>query len=211
MDFPMTAVLPRLHDPELLIFIRHGQTDWNAEGRMQGQMDIPLNAVGRDQAEGNGRRLKVFLEQEDLAPDTFDFVASPLGRTRMTMELARQSMSLDSDAYRLDPRLKELTFGRWEGSTYEELEVQEPDLVNERRANKWGFAPPGGGESYQMLTERIGGWLKSVDRPSIVVAHGGVFRVLRGLLEGLDKATVPKLDVPQDKVFVWRGSQFAWI
>lgn len=211
MDTPMTAVLPRLHDPDLLIFIRHGQTDWNAEGRMQGQMDIPLNAVGRGQAAGNGHRLKLFLEQEVLEPGAFDFVASPLGRTRMTMELALQAMGLNSDGYRLEPRLKELTFGRWEGCTYQELEVLEPDLVNERRANKWGFAPPGGGESYEMLTDRIGDWLKSVDRPSIVVAHGGVFRVLRGLLEGLDTATIPKLDVPQDKVFVWRRGQFAWV
>ena len=58
------------------------------------------------------------------------------------------------------------------------------------------------------FAERIGRWLVTVDRPSVVVSHGGVFRVLRGLLEGLDTVSVPKLDVPQDKVFVWRKGAF---
>lgn len=177
---------------------------------MQGQRDIPLNAVGEAQAQGNGERLKAYFAGEALDPESFDFVSSPLGRTRRTMELLREKMGLKSDGYRLEDQLKELTFGRWEGSTLEELADDEPQLVMSRRADKWGFVPPGG-ESYEMLTGRIGEWLKTVDRPSVVVAHGGVFRVLRGLLEGLETAHVPKLDVPQDKVFVWRDSRFSWV
>ncbi|MEP4065096.1 MAG: histidine phosphatase family protein, partial [Nitratireductor sp.] len=110
-------------------------------------------------------------------------------------------------SYRLEDRLKEITFGAWEGFTLEELADEEQDLLLQRRADKWGFVPPGG-ESYEMLTERIGGWLNSVDRPAVVVSHGGVFRAVRGLLEGRDKVSVPRLDVPQDKVFVWRDGQF---
>ncbi|WP_299811299.1 histidine phosphatase family protein [uncultured Roseibium sp.] len=204
---PDTGLLPRLHDPELLIFIRHGQTDWNAEGRMQGQRDIPLNATGKAQATGNGERLKAFLEAENIPLDMLDFVASPLGRTRMTMELLRSALGADPATYRLDDQLKEITFGDWEGHTLEELADVEPELIVQRRADKWGFVPPGG-ESYEMLTGRIGPWLRSVDRPSVVVSHGGVFRVVRGLLEGLEKTATPKLDVPQDKVFVWRDGRF---
>lgn len=206
----MTAFLPKLHDPDFLIFIRHGQTDWNAEGRMQGQRDIPLNTTGIAQARDNGRRLGAFFEREQLSSADFDFVASPLGRTRQTMDLLRENMGLPAGGYRLEDQLKEITFGAWEGSTLEELADQEQELVASRRADKWGFVPPGG-ESYAMLSDRIGGWLRTVDRPSIVVAHGGVFRVLRGLLEGLDTLSVPKLDVPQDKVFIWRNSAFHWI
>jgi len=203
----MTTVLPRLHNPGLLIFLRHGETDWNAEGRMQGQKDIPLNATGVEQARQNGQRLKAFLENARIDPSELDFMASPLGRTRMTMELARTEMGLAPGAYRLEERLKELTFGSWEGSTLEEIAETAPELVERRRADKWGFVPPGGGESYEMLTQRIGGWLETIDRPSVVVAHGGVFRVLRGLLEGLEKRRVPKLPVPQDVVFIWRDGR----
>lgn len=205
IDFAERDVLPRLHDPEFLIFIRHGQTNWNAEGRMQGQKDIPLNELGRSQARDNGRRLKAYLDSRGLDPQAFDFVASPMGRTRETMELLREAMALPPEGYRLDDQLKELTFGAWEGSTIPELADAAPDLVAARRMDKWGFVPPGGGESYAMLTHRIGRWLISVDRPTIVVAHGGVFRSLRGLLEGIETAMVPKLDVPQDQVFVWQS------
>ncbi|MES0880047.1 histidine phosphatase family protein [Roseibium sp. SCP14] len=201
------GLLPKLHDPELLIFIRHGQTDWNAEGRMQGQRDIPLNRTGEGQATGNGERLRAFFEIENIDPASLDFVSSPLDRTRATMELLRQAMGLEAATYRLEDQLKEITFGDWEGFTLEDLADEEQDRLLHRKADKWGFVPPNG-ESYRMLADRIGAWLKTVDKPSVVVSHGGVYRVMRGLLEGLDTVTVPKLDVPQDKVFVWRNSRF---
>jgi len=204
---PRPDILQKLHNPELLIFIRHGETDWNFEGRMQGQQDIPLNANGRSQATRNGERLRDFLTRESIDPQTLDFVSSPLGRTRATMERLRKAMGLDPAAYRLEEQLKEITFGAWEGFTLEELAEGEQDLILQRRADKWGFVPPGG-ESYEMLAARIGVWLKTVDWPSVVVSHGGVYRVMRGLLEGLDTTIVPKQDVPQDKVFVWRNSGF---
>lgn len=201
------AVLPRLHDPDFLVFIRHGQTDWNAQGRMQGQRDIPLNATGKGQAEGNGARLKAFFDKENLDPAVFDFVASPLVRTRRTMELLRGAMKVDPAAYGLERRIAEISFGAWEGFTLEELADDEQELLLQRRADKWGFLYPQG-ESYDALSRRVGDWLTTVDRPTVVVAHGGVYRVLRGLLEGLATADVPGLDVPQDRVFVWRKSRF---
>jgi broad specificity phosphatase PhoE len=75
----------------LIYVIRHGQTDWNAERRLQGQKDIPLNAIGREQARQNGINLAEILKVEAYP---FDFIASPLGRTRATMEIAREAMNL---------------------------------------------------------------------------------------------------------------------
>lgn len=190
----------------ILVFIRHGETDWNAEGRFQGQRDIPLNARGRLQAQRNGR---VLLERMPEAAG-FDFVASPLERTRQTMEIARGAMGLDPSAYRLDPILKEITFGNWEGFTGPELEMRWPEQVAAREGDKWGFVPPSG-ESYEMLSIRIATWLAGLDQDAVVVSHGGVCRVLRGMLLGLDKNVTPNLNVPQDKIFVWDGKVASWL
>lgn len=119
--------------------IRHGQTDWNAIRRLQGQKDIPLNDFGRQQAVGNGKLLAHLLGEQ--ATD-FDYVASPLGRTRETMELMRAAMGLDPLAYRTDDRLIEVSFGDWEGQTLPELKKEFPDRVKARKANKWDFIPP---------------------------------------------------------------------
>ncbi len=116
--------------PALAYFVRHGQTDWNAEGRLQGQADTPLNALGRRQAAQNGRRLAELI----AAPVGFDFVASPMLRTRETMELARGAMGLDPAAYRTNPSLVEMNFGEWQGFTFFELERRAPDAERARRA-----------------------------------------------------------------------------
>lgn len=202
--------LARVPGPDFMVYIRHGQTDWNAEGRMQGQKDIPLNAIGEGQARGNGKRLAAFLKAEGIDLDSLDFISSPLGRTRRTMDLVRTELGMDLESYRIEPEVREITFGDWEGATLEELAVESGDKVQERRADKWGFVPPNG-QSYEMLTDRIRGWLVNVNKPTVVVAHGGVFRVVRGLLEGLEKVSIPTLDVPQDKMFLWRNGNGTWI
>ena len=114
----------------IVYLIRHGQTDWNAEGRLQGQADTDINALGRSQADGNGRRLRELIAE----PGAFDFVASPLRRTRETMERVRRSMGLPAEGYRTDARLKEVHFGDWQGSTFAELEAREPGSTAARTA-----------------------------------------------------------------------------
>lgn len=94
----------------LIYVIRHGQTDWNAERRLQGQKNIPMNATGLEQARQNGIALAEILGD---TVDEFDFVASPLQRTRETMEIMRTAMGLAPLAYRTDPRLVEISFGDW--------------------------------------------------------------------------------------------------
>ncbi|SUA99813.1 Alpha-ribazole phosphatase [Pannonibacter phragmitetus] len=200
----------KLQVSKLLIFIRHGQTDWNAEGRMQGQKDIPLNDTGRGQARRNGQALASFLAHEGIDPAGLRFIASPLGRTRETMDLMREAMGLPAGGYELEPRVKEITFGDWEGRTLEELAASDPALVAQRRSDKWGFVPPQG-ESYAILSQRISGWLAEQTEPSVSVIHGGVIRVLRGLLEDIAPAEIPRLDVPQDVVYLWKDGKLSLI
>ncbi|HCL64386.1 MAG TPA: histidine phosphatase family protein [Rhizobium sp.] len=182
----------------LIYLIRHGQTDWNAEGRLQGQQDIPLNDLGRSQARRNGERLA--SELRDQAAD-FDYVASPLGRTRETMELLRAAMGLDPAAYRIEPRLMELSFGDWQGSTLAELQRETPERVEARATEKWDFIPPGeAAESYEILSWRVGSWLTSVDRPTVCVSHGGVVRSVFRLIGNWSKEDACEMNVPQDRI-----------
>ncbi len=190
-----------------LYFVRHGETDWNKAQRYQGQRDIPLNATGRAQAEENGRRLRDALGLEAPA---LDYVSSPLLRTRETMEILREAMGLPREPYRRDPRLAEINYGHWEGQLWSELPVTDPEGFAARQANFWGWQPRGG-ESYAMLSDRIAGWLESVDQTAIVVAHGGVMRVLRGLVEGLAPEAIQALPVPQDKVLILKGDGASWL
>ena len=98
----------------LIYVVRHGQTDWNAEHRLQGQADTDLNDLGRRQASENGRKLADLIGD---AKADFDYVSSPMLRTRETMELLRAAMGLDPAGYRTDDRLVELNFGAWQGFT----------------------------------------------------------------------------------------------
>ena len=163
----------------IFYFMRHGETDWNVEGRLQGQHDTPLNTVGYGQAASCGEIMRDLLERDGRDPRSFDYVASPLGRARKTMELVRAGLGLDAAGYRTDARLAELSFGRWEGLTFAELKHNAADVqaLATREHDRWGFRAPGG-ESYADLLVRVGEWHATVVRDTIVVAHGGVARAL---------------------------------
>jgi broad specificity phosphatase PhoE len=188
--------------------IRHGQTAWNAEGRLQGQKDIPLNDTGRKQAAGNGSALKSILGE---TVSDFDFVASPLGRTRETMEILRRAMGLAPLAYRTDPRLVEVSFGDWEGHTLAELAAQAPERVEERRHAKWNFIPPGDdAESYEILSWRIASWLADVRQPTVCVSHGGVFRAAFRL-HGMGEEEAANTPIHQDRLLRIDASGMHWL
>jgi probable phosphoglycerate mutase len=191
--------------PPVLYFIRHGETDWNAQARLQGQRDIPLNDVGRKQADEVGLRLRTLVPDVERLP----FVASPLGRTRETMERLRRAIGLRPDDYAMDERLKEITFGRWEGLTWKEVRARDPGGAKAREADKWGFVPPDG-ESYAMLTRRIEPWLAEQSGEKVVVAHGGVARVLIHLMAGEGTGTAHSVDIWQGRVLVLRDGTWSW-
>jgi broad specificity phosphatase PhoE len=187
-------------------FIRHGETDWNAEHRLQGQIDIPLNDTGRRQARRNGQVLRDVLAH----PGGVDFVASPLERATETMRIVREALDLEPAGYRTDDRLKEVNFGDWEGLRWADLLSRDPRGYEERMAGPFAWRPHNG-ESYEDLSARARGWLQTVERETVVVSHGGISRVLRGLLYDLVPDDIPNLSVPQDKVLVLRATDMAWL
>jgi broad specificity phosphatase PhoE len=167
-----------MHHGVTLYVVRHGETDWNAALRLQGQTDIPLNDKGRGQAARNGAALRTVLAANlDVAPKV----------------------------YPTDDRLKEIAFGIWEGKTWADIDSFTDNTGQRRVDNPYDWQPEGG-ESYAQLSDRVAGWLKTVTRSSIVVTHGGVTRVLRGQVLGLDPAKIAELPVPQDKILVLQAS-----
>ena len=197
--------------PHTIWFIRHGETDWNREGRLQGQKDIALNPKGREQASAVGRSLRKLAGPEMAALDSAHaFVASPLQRTRETMQLARAAMGLDPADYALSDDLKELTFGDWEGLTWPEVEARDAKGAAARAAAKWTFTPPNG-ESYATLARRVTPWIEALTRDVFVASHGGVARAFMHLLGGLDPALAADANIHQGRALVFAQGGFRWL
>jgi probable phosphoglycerate mutase len=194
-----------------LIFMRHGETAYNAENRLQGQRDIPLNARGREQARAVGQALKDRIGAEiDALEAAGGFIASPLMRARETMEIARAAMGLAPDRYRLDPVLMELSFGEWEGLTWPEIEARYSRGIRARNNDKWGFAPPGG-ESYAMLAMRVKRWLDGLTGDAFVVSHGGVARALLTLIAAVPPAKAAGAPIRQGNALRFEDGSAHWI
>jgi broad specificity phosphatase PhoE len=197
--------------PHRLIFVRHGETAYNAENRLQGQLDIPLNARGREQARTIGGTLRRLVGGEvDRLEEAQAFFASPLERARETMEIARDAMGLTPKRYRLDPVLKEMSFGVWEGLTWSEIESKDPKGLRARREHRWAFVPEGG-ESYAMLADRLRPWIDSLNEHAFVISHGGVARVLMALIAGIPPAKAVRTPIIQGRAIVFENGGCRWI
>ncbi len=186
----------------VLYYIRHGETDWNAAGRFQGNQDIHLNARGRGQASAAGAILRDLMARDRHIPAHFSYVSSPLTRARVTMDLVRTQLDLPTRGYQLDDRLREIAYGEWEGLTLPQMKARDPVRFNERDTDKWGVAPPAG-ESYAQLAARVSDWHRGLESDTVAVAHGGTMRalmVVTGVMDWLQAADTP---VAQGVVYVF--------
>jgi broad specificity phosphatase PhoE len=188
----------------VLYFMRHGETDFNAAHRLQGQYQTSLNARGRQQAEIGGDLLRDLFERDRLQASDLSYVSSPLNRARETMEIVRRRLSLDPQVYETDDRLMEISYGAWEGLTLPEVEAHEPGVLERRDREKWDFAPPGG-ESYRDVGKRVADWYATVGRDAVVVAHGGVARVLMANFHILPEEEATHAEIAQGVVYVFSG------
>ncbi len=190
----------------MIYLMRHGETLWNSENRLQGQMDSPLTARGQDQVRAVAR----LLREEIGDPTRFTIISSPLGRARHSAEIACGELGLPPESIREDARLKEVAFGRWEGQTFDEIAARDPERWRQRQDDRWGFVVPGG-ESYAQLSRRAGAWIaeQGAEARLIVVCHGGVRRVLRGAYAGLPEAEIPDLPEPHSSAFRLAGGTVA--
>ena len=187
----------------VIYYIRHGETSWNAEGRLQGTQDIPLNDLGRKQAAHAGNILADLLKRDGRDSAALPFVASPLLRARATMELVRGALKLSPDEYALDDRLREIGYGVWEGSTLAEMQAADPVLFARRLTAKWTMAPEGG-ETYEAVQFRMRDWYDSLAADTVAVAHGGTARALMVALGIETPVSAADLLIEQGAVYVFR-------
>ena len=192
----------------ILYFVRHGETDFNIEQRLQGQYETSLNVRGRMQARECGALLNDLFTREQRQSQDYAYMSSPLQRARETMQLARATLGLDPSAYEVDDRLMEISYGEWEGSTLPEIEARDPQLLAQREEDKWGFKPPGG-ECYRDVAARVGAWYATVTRDTVVVAHGGVARALMANFNILPEEEAAHADIAHGVVYVFAGGTMA--
>ncbi len=157
--------------------IRHAQTLWNKEKRIQGRLDSPLSAAGRQMAASWGREL------HDLAWQRI--ICSDLGRARATMALLNQTLKLP---VHLDKRLREQDWGKWNGMMMAELKSGQAEMLRQQEKAGWLFRPPDG-ESRQQVLERSLAALHAAHlawpgENILVVCHEGVIKCLLYHLAG---------------------------
>jgi probable phosphoglycerate mutase len=162
-----------------IVLWRHGRTEWNATGRFQGQTDISLDEVGREQADGAARRLA------SLQPELL--VSSDLHRARDTMAALATLTGLEID---LDVRLRETFAGDWQGLTGAEISSRYPEEYKSWRAGD-PLLRVGGGETRQEVAERVAAAVRDVaarlsdDGLAVLTTHGGAARLGIAALIGM--------------------------
>jgi broad specificity phosphatase PhoE len=186
----------------MILLVRHGETEWNAARRFQGQQDSPLTARGRAQARAMGGLVRDLIRME--GGEGWRLVSSPLGRAWATANEVARAAGLTVE---LDERLAEVACGALEGLLREEVVAAHGESPS---GGELIFRGPGG-ESYDEVRARLESFLADLppepERRVVVVSHGAAGRVLRGLYAGLPKETVLGLEVPQDAVYRLMGGQ----
>ena len=173
-----------------IYFVRHGETDWNVQGLIQGWTDTPLNQKGHAQARAVAQAL---MAVPAFSP-SFNFVVSPLQRARQTMGYIAEALALDPQQIAIEPAVQELGFGVWEGKPFWELKASPVYPPHPEDRYHWR---PDGGESYADGQARIDTWLDTLDRPTVVVAHGAIGRCLVAEMTRLPRRDLVELVMRQ--------------
>ncbi len=186
--------------PEIFV-LRHGQTEWNLEGRYQGRMNSELTEKGRAQAALQG----LLLAKATKGRSDISAYCSPQKRAVHTAQIALGPIGMSAVQ---DERLCEISFGAWEGLTFEQITTGWPEQMKHAEQDDldWQFSAPGG-ESLEIMKMRIQSFLSSLQAPSIIITHGITSRLLRGLWLGKVDESLGDLMGGQGCVYHLRDGQ----
>lgn len=165
-----------------LFIARHGETVFNAVGRMQGMNGhTPLTFEGCEQAVRMGEALRAHVADTAM----LRLAASPTGRTLQTLALVAAEIGADWHGHHADERLREIDVGAWEGKYYADL-FPDINVLMDRENMLFKIAAPGG-EDYPAVAARLSSWIsdQAFETDMLIISHGMTARVLRGLLLGL--------------------------
>lgn len=190
-----------LSNLEPLIFVRHGQTDWNVAHRFQGHVDTSLNATGRSQAEVLSGLVNGILSGSSHA-GCLSLFCSPLERTRETAKIVIDGLSCPILEITADTRLMEQNYGQWEGLTHDEVRLRFPGEMEQRARHPLDFAPSNG-ESLRSVSARMENFLTGLSCPCIVVTHSGNIVALKHLLSDIDEQDLLKTPIRQDAAYFY--------
>ncbi|MGI2260249.1 histidine phosphatase family protein [Shewanella sp. GXUN23E] len=190
-----------------IYILRHGQTRFNAEGRLQGHCNSALTALGESQALALGRALYRHLQQSGETAQQWQVIASPLGRAIQTAQRVCEGLGLDDSAIQTDERVMEARLGDWEQQAINDIMAAHPQLTG--RADWYLQAP--NAESLEAIKARLESWLADPATPQkiILISHGLTGQILRGKLGGLTDAAMWQLDRPQDAFYLYSQQQLS--
>jgi len=184
-----------------LLFVRHGETDWNVQGLIQGSIDTDLNPKGHEQARSVAQLLAA--RPDRLAG--FDIIVSPQHRAMQTAGYIIGALGRNGHA--VDVRVRELGFGAWEGKPFWELKASPIYPADPEGRFFWR---PEGGESYEDGIARVKHFHAELERPTLIVAHGAVGRCLMGFVAGLGPREIVNLPTPQGCYCDLSEGRIAW-
>ena len=190
----------------MIYIVRHGQTQWNLQGKKQGWKDSPLTRKGIQQ----GTDISELLRQTvNGSISNYKFVISPLWRCQQFASIICEELGHDYKDCIIEEDLKEHGFGDWEGKTEEQINTEYPGAWDDRLSNRWYYVAPGeGGENYDTLFKRVRSvYQKYQNQDVIFVCHEMVSKVLRGMMLGLRTEEIPLLKHRQNKIYAFDGNK----
>lgn len=168
--------------PEIYV-IRHGETEWNREGRWQGDLDSPLTEKGQAQAHEIG----LLLERLEITPDNHTFYTSPIGRARDTAARILRGKAVPIE----DARLREIGVGGWTGVARDVIRAETGLDEHAHFLDYYKAAPDG--EGFEPMMTRAQGFLNTLTGPSVIITHGITSRFLRTIAMGWDISKIEQV------------------
>lgn len=190
-----------------ILLIRHGETQWNVEGRLQGGQDAPLTLNGFRQICAVAENIRD-VWSDLLVGGAVSYLSSPLGRARQTASILSDCWGIRYSGFRFYDAIKERNYGSWEGRTLSEVSQSRPAEFEAHQRDPWDYCVPSGESKFQLHT-RIKNWLEtlSVDQPHVVVTHSGCFRLIRGLYVRASQTEMDNYREPQTTSYLLKGGK----